>query len=151
MIDRLKALFRQNDEGVETGPDLVQLAVASLFVKAAELDGDFGAEERSLIAKLLSGHYGMGQGEAAALIERASHRVGASVEMYGLTRDIKNALDHNERIDLMEMLWQVAYADGVLHEYEANLMRRLAGLLYITDQESGEARKRAQSALGLLE
>jgi uncharacterized tellurite resistance protein B-like protein len=45
----------------------------------------------------------------------------------------------------------VAYADGVLHEYEANLMRRLAGLLYVTDQESGEARKRAQSALGLLE
>jgi uncharacterized tellurite resistance protein B-like protein len=151
MIDRLKALFRQNDEGSETGPDLVQLAVASLFVKAAELDGDFGTEERSLIAKLLSGHYGMGPAEAAALIERASHRVGASVEMYGLTRDIKNALDHDERIDLMEMLWQVAYADGVLHEYEANLMRRLAGLLYVTDQESGEARKRAQSALGLLE
>ncbi|WP_455374328.1 tellurite resistance TerB family protein [Limibacillus halophilus] len=151
MIDRLKALFRHNDEQAEAGPDVVQLAVASLFVKAAELDGDFGSEERSLIAKLLSGHYGMAEAEAAKLIERASHRVGASVEMYGLTRDIKNALDHGERIDLMEMLWQVAYADGVLHEYEANLMRRLAGLLYVTDQESGEARKRAQSALGLLE
>jgi uncharacterized tellurite resistance protein B-like protein len=49
------------------------------------------------------------------------------------------------------MLWQVAYADGVLHDYEANLMRRLAGLLYVSDQESGEARKRAQRALGLLE
>lgn len=71
--------------------------------------------------------------------------------MYGLTRDIKNSLDHPERVELMEMLWQVAYADGVLHDYEANLMRRLAGLLYVSDQESGEARKRAQRALGLLE
>lgn len=151
MIDRLKALFRQNDERAEAGPDLVQLAIASLFVKAAELDGDFGPEERSMIGDLLSSHFGLDEQAAAGLIERASHRVGASVEMYGLTRDIKNALDHAERIDLMEMLWQVAYADGVLHEYEANLMRRLAGLLYVTDQESGEARKRAQAALGLLE
>jgi len=151
MIDRLKALFKQNDGTSEAGVDVVPLAVASLFVKAAELDGDFGQEERSLIGKLLAEHFDLGEIEARELLERASHRVGASVEMYGLTRDIKNALDHPERIELMEMLWQVAYADGVLHDYEANLMRRLSGLLYVSDQESGEARKRAQRALGLLE
>lgn len=151
MINRLKALFRQNDGTAEEGAEIVPLAVASLFVKAAELDGDFGAEERTLIGKLLAEHFELSETAANELLERASHRVGASVEMYGLTRDIKNELDHAERVELMEMLWQVAYADGVLHDYEANLMRRLSGLLYVSDQESGEARKRAQRALGLLE
>ena len=151
MIDRLKAFFRQDDNLPGDGPDVVQIAVASLFVKAAELDGDFGAEERSLIGRLLAEHFELPAGDAERLIERASHRVGASVEMYGLTRDLKNALDHEERVALMEMLWQVAYADGELHEYEGNLMRRLAGLLYVSDQESGDARKRAQRDLGLLE
>jgi len=43
---------------------------------------------------------------------------------------------------LVEMLWDVVYADGELHDYEANLMRRVAGLLHVSDQESGAARKR---------
>ena len=47
------------------------------------------------------------------------------------------------------MLWEVAYADGELHDYEANLMRRVTGLLFVSDQESGEARKRALERLGL--
>jgi len=51
----------------------------------------------------------------------------------------------------MEMLWEVAYADGVLHDYEASLMRRVTGLIYVTDQESGAARKRVMQKLGLAE
>ena len=43
------------------------------------------------------------------------------------------------------MLWTVALADGVIHDYEANLVRRVCGLLYVSDRESGEARKRAQA------
>ena len=47
------------------------------------------------------------------------------------------------------MLWEVAYADGALHDYESNLMRRLAGLLHVSDRDSGEARKRAIERLGI--
>ena len=54
-----------------------------------------------------------------------------------------------ERIDLMEMLWQLVYSDGELHEFEATLMRRLAGLLYVDDRDSGLARKRALDKLGI--
>ena len=49
----------------------------------------------------------------------------------------------------MEMLWEVAYADGTLHDYEANLLRRLTALIHVTDRESGQARKRALAKLGL--
>jgi uncharacterized tellurite resistance protein B-like protein len=47
------------------------------------------------------------------------------------------------------MLWEVAYADGTLHDYEASLLRRITGLLYVSDRESGEARKRVLARLGL--
>ena len=54
-----------------------------------------------------------------------------------------------ERIALIEMLWEVAYADGELHDYEASLIRRITGLLYVSDRDSGEARKRVRARLGL--
>jgi uncharacterized tellurite resistance protein B-like protein len=62
---------------------------------------------------------------------------------------IKDSFDQEERVELMEMLWEVVYADGALHHLEANLMRRIAGLIFVPDRESGEARKRALSKLGL--
>ena len=52
-----------------------------------------------------------------------------------------------ERIELIEMIWEVVYADGELHDYEANLLRRLGGLLYVSDRERGDARKRVLARL----
>jgi len=48
---------------------------------------------------------------------------------------------------MIEMLWEVAYADGSLHDFESNMLRRVAGLLYVTDRESGDARKRVVARL----
>jgi uncharacterized tellurite resistance protein B-like protein len=70
------------------------------------------------------------------------------VEFYTFTRTVKDAFEHEDRVEFMQMLWEVAYADGVLHDHEANLMRRVTGLMHVTDRESGEARKRALRQLG---
>ena len=59
------------------------------------------------------------------------------------------AISNDERIELIEMMWAVVYADGQLHDYEANLLRRMAGLLYVSDFESGAARKRVLERLDL--
>ena len=48
---------------------------------------------------------------------------------------------------MIEMLWEVVYADGTLDDFESNMMRRVAGLLYVNDRESGEARKRVQARM----
>ena len=50
---------------------------------------------------------------------------------------------------ILELLWEVGYADGQLHDYEASLLRRVAGLLYVSDRESGEARLRVMARLGI--
>ena len=50
---------------------------------------------------------------------------------------------------MIEMLWEVVFADGKEHAFEANLVRRVTGLIYVTDHESGSARKRVRARLGL--
>jgi uncharacterized tellurite resistance protein B-like protein len=72
-------------------------------------------------------------------------------EIFGFTRTLRQHFTHEERIEMMEMLWEVAYADGMLHDYEASLLRQITGLLYVTDQESGAARKRVRARLGIHE
>ena len=131
------------------GSDERQLACAVLLVEAARLDSDFGANERARIHGLLRDRFGLDEGEARALTAEAEETAEASVEWQGFTSKIKDAFDHDERVEMVEMLWEVAYADGELHDYEASLLRRVAPLLYVSDRESGEARKRVLDRLGI--
>lgn len=113
------------------------------------MDAEFGAEERAKIGELVEQRFGLDRAESRALLQAASDKVEQSVEVFGFTREIKNAFSPEERTEMMEMLWEVAYADGELHDLEANLMRRLAGLLHVSDRDSGSARKRVLARRGL--
>ena len=126
-----------------------QLACAALLVEAARLDEHFGPKERARVHELLKDRFGLGDDEAAALTAEAERTSEVSVEWQSLTRTVKDAFDHGERVEMIEMLWEVAYADGALHDYEASLLRRIAPLLYVSDRESGEARKRVVERLGV--
>ncbi len=152
VLDRLKAFLGDRSDAGDAagkGADRLQLATAALLIEAAEMDADFGAEERAKIIELVQRRFGLSAAESRALLESASDKVEQSVEVYGFTRDIKNAFSPEERVEMMEMLWEVAYADGELHDLEASLMRRLAGLLHVSDRDSGLARKRVLARLGL--
>lgn len=152
VLERLKALLgnRPDARGAAGGgADRLQLATAALLVEAAEMDADFGAEERAKITELVERRFDLSAAESQALLQAARDKVEQSVEVFGFTREIKNAFSPEERIEMMEMLWEVAYADGVLHDLEASLMRRLAGLLHVSDRDSGRARKRVLSRHGL--
>ncbi len=152
VLDRLKAFLAGPDaaRGVDSEPgDKVQLATVALLIEAAQMDADFGTEERAKITELVESRFGLSAAESRTLMQAASDKVDHAVEMFGFTREIKNAFSPEERIEMMEMLWEVAYADGVLHDLEASLMRRLAGLLHVSDRDSGLARKRALARLGL--
>ena len=112
------------------------------------MDGTLGSDERVQIGRLVQDRFGLSADEAADLIAEAEQAVAASVQWHGFTSAIKHGFDHAERVELIEMLWEVVYADGQLHDYEASLLRRIAGLLYVSDRESGEARKRVLARLG---
>lgn len=152
MLDRIKAILSGGrDEGSRTSSerDALQVAAAALLVEAASLDGNFDADERETIETLLAGQFGLAAEEAKELVDLACDKVDGAAELYGFTRAVKDGYDHEDRVRLIEMLWEVAYADGHLHDYEANLVRRVAGLLYVPDRESGLARKRVLDRLGI--
>jgi uncharacterized tellurite resistance protein B-like protein len=113
------------------------------------MDSEFDADERDTVQGLLARRFELDATAAERLLAEAERKAEGSVELYGFTRTVKDAFAHEDRVEFMQMLWEVAYADGELHDYEANLMRRVAGLVHVTDRESGEARKRALDRLGL--
>ena len=154
MINRVKALFVDRGGAPEAraeghNREELQIAAAALMVEAAQLDDEFDADERAKIRGLIAERFELTAEEGDNLIETAEARVADSVHIHGFTRVIKSAFTPEERVELMEMLWEVVYADGELHHYEANLMRRLAGLLQVSDGEAGAARKRARERLDL--
>lgn len=151
VLDLLRELLagqRGARDGAVPGIDRVQLATVALLVEAAHMDDEFGPKERAKIAELVEERFGLTATESRALLDAADEKVAQAVEVFGFTREIKNAFSPAERIEVMEMLWEVAYADGALHDLEASLMRRLAGLLYVSDRDSGLARKRVLARHG---
>ena len=84
--------------------------------------------------------------EAHSLIEAAELQAEESVQLLRFTRTIKDGFSYDERI-IMEMLWEVVYADEVVEAHEAMLMRRIAGLIYVDDRDSGVARSRVRARL----
>lgn len=125
----------------------LEAATALLLAEAASLDGDFDAGEEAAIRGLLTEEFNLEAGEADALIADARAWIDHSVELYGMTRTIKDRMMPEDRIRILEMVWAVAYSDGELHDFEANLARRVAGLLHVSDRDSGVARKRALARL----
>ncbi len=150
VINRIKALLQRGEQApAASGEDRLRVAAAALMVEAARMDDDFGAAERAKIAELVSVRFDLNAEETESLLQAAEGEVDRSVQVFGFTRVVKDAFSHEDRVELMEMLWEVVYADGMLHDLEASLMRRVAGLLFVSDRENGDARKRAMARLGI--
>jgi len=127
-----------------------KLAAAALMVEVALQDGQFDASERSAIEKSLTQKLNLSIDDAKELLELAEDKQNQSVQILSFTKEIKNHFDNQGRAHIMEMLWEVVFSDGEEDNYESNLMRRIAGLLYISDKESGDIRKKVMRDLNLL-
>lgn len=123
--------------------------LAGLLIEAAMADGVLDSEERASISHILEAQLELSSEEVTAIINRAVSAHEDRIEIHSLTRAIRAETDAEDRIAIMEMAWMVVLADGNTHDYEAQLMRRLAGLLYVEDADSGSAVKRAKARLKL--
>ena len=129
--------------------DELKLALTALLVEAAHSHDHFDEKERIVVAQLLERHFHLSQNDARALLAAGEREAAQSAELFHLTRIINERLSFDQRIELIEMLWEVAYADGVLDEYEDSLLRRVGGLIYVPDRDRGMARQRVLRRLGL--
>jgi uncharacterized tellurite resistance protein B-like protein len=116
-------------------------------VEAARQDDRFDAEERAGITQFLTRKFALKPEECTALLVAGEARASQMVQLYGHTSAIFEQMAPDDRVQLVEMLWEVAYADGVLDPEEDLLIRRIAGLLYVTDRDRVLARQRVVSRL----
>ena len=136
-----REIGRQNDE--------LELALTALLVEAAYSDDRFDEAERAIIGELIERRFNLSHSDARALLAAAETTASESAELFHFTRIINERLSLQQRVELIEMLWEVAYADRVLDEFEDSLLRRVSGLIYVPDRERGMARQRVVSRLGL--
>ena len=110
-------------------------------------DGMLDQDERTSISHALTSQLDLSYEEVGSIIDKAVIAHESRIEIHPLLRAIRSETDAEGRIAIMEMAWMVVLADGKMHEYEAQLMRRLAGLLFVEDVDSGRAAKRARVRL----
>jgi uncharacterized tellurite resistance protein B-like protein len=151
MLDKIKAFLTGTDEPSASGRfDELQIAVVALLVRAASTaDSRFDERERATIANIAAEHFGLAPDDVADLVATAASDEEKTLDLHRWAQTIKKRYGEEERITLIEKMWEVVYADGVLDDYEANLLRRVAGLIYVPDRESGQARLRVMARLGL--
>lgn len=121
-----------------------KLAAAALMIEVASHDGQFSRIEREHILHLLEHRLGLSSADALELFVEALAAQGDTNHMLCFTRKIKDHFDEAGRENILELLWEVVFADGKEDPYESNLMRRVTGLLYISDKKSGQIRKKVK-------
>ena len=126
----------------------LRIAAAALLVDAAAVDDQFDAVERAAIERVLASRFGLAADEARQLLAEGRRRREASPQLFGFTRTVNERLPIEERVGLIEMLWEVVLADGELDPLEDTLLRRVGGLLDVPDRERGLARRRVLERLG---
>jgi uncharacterized tellurite resistance protein B-like protein len=124
------------------GYDELQTAVAVLLVEAARRDDTFDDIERSKIEQLLSYKFELSPDATRELLAAAEATADRTAQLYPFTRLAVERMSPEQRVRLIEMLWEVVYADGVLDPEEDALVRRIAGLIYVSDADRVGARLR---------
>ncbi|MGF1500288.1 MAG: TerB family tellurite resistance protein [Paracoccaceae bacterium] len=149
MLDKLLTLFQQPDAPVDLTEEEGREAVAAVLVEAARADGTYDADEAARIDEILVKRYALDASAAAELRSAGETAQAAATDVVRFTQAIKRAVPHEERIGVIEAVWELAYADGSRDHEESALVRRLCGLLYVSDRDSGLARQRVEARLGI--
>lgn len=126
----------------------LQLATAALLMEMARADFADSEAERDHVLALLQREFALTAHEAARIAELGADAAQAAVSLYDFTRSLDQALSLEDKVRVIEMLWQVAYADGDLDKYEEHLLRKLADLLHLTHRQLIQAKHRILEAHG---
>lgn len=151
MLDEIKRLFAELQGGGKHtshfGPSDYRVAAAALLVHVATLDGDLSAATRTKLAELLKAQFSLTDALTDELIEAAMAADREAVDFYHFTSLLMRILDENGRLRVVEMLWEIAFVDGSVSEFEDNVMWRVADLLAISSQDRIALRQRVAEGL----
>ena len=114
-----------------------------MLVEAASIDGEIGLDEKNQIKTILTDQLNLETIKADEILEETISNSSEQIEIWSKTNDIRKELDYEERLNILELMWEIVMVDDILDVFEAQLMRRVSGLLYISDIDSGNCKKRA--------
>ena len=134
---------KNNEEKIEKEEVKALSSIVSLLVEAASIDGDIGDDEKNKILSILVHQLKLDSLKAKEILEETISVSGEQIEIWSKTNNIRSELDYEERLKILELMWEIVLVDDVLDVFEAQVMRRVSGLLYISDLDSGNSKKRA--------
>jgi len=118
------------------------LATAALLIEVMRADFEVSDDEQQMIKALLRERLMLGAREVDDLFAMAEEEVVASVSLYQFTTLVDQGLEYSKKVHIIEMAWQVVFADNILDKYEEALLRKLADLLHISHRDFIQAKHR---------
>ena len=139
MFDSLMQLFRdlagsEKEQGLFPEGD-GRVAAAALMVHLVSVDGVIETAEQDRLKEVLKSRFSLSDKETSELIAIANQRDKEAVDLYSFTSVLKRELDEEGRIEIIEMMWKLVFADGEIHEFEDNLVWRVAELLGVSRRD----------------
>ena len=150
MFDSLRKLISEFGEGGKHPSrfqeDDYRLAAAALLVHAAAIDGAVSDAARDKLHAVIKQRFNLDDAATDELVAAATEAEQKAVDLYHFTARLNRSLDEAGRARMVEMMWQIAYTDGVISEFEDNLIWRAADLLGVSQNERIALRERVAAA-----
>lgn len=125
----------------------LRIAAAALLINAGTIDGNFDSTEKRKVKQLLQRRFDLTPEELKGLFKEAAAEERDAVDLYRFTRVLCRELDQDGRKRIVEMLWEVVMADGVIDEFESNLVWRVAELIGVSTRDRVTLRKMVEARL----
>lgn len=146
MLDTLKAFLLEFGDGTKTAPLFdagdYRLAAAALLIHVMTVDGQEKETELGALRAILQRQFDLDDEKTDALIEAATAADREAIDLYRFTSLLNRSLDEAGRLRIVEMMWEIVYADGKVNEFEDNVVWRAADLLGISSRDRIEMRRR---------
>ena len=147
MINLLKNILSNRNSSDKKDDNKNLELLCGLMIEAAYTDGQIDNTELNKIKISLINVFNEDSNDVEQVITQAVENKNNSKSLHHYTSYINKNFDENKKLLLIEALWEIVLSDGKIHDYESSLIRRLAGLLYISDVNSGNAKKKALDKL----
>ena len=139
----LKNFFKKKEKD---GSNNKNVLIIALLIHAAKIDENYTENEKKIIKKVIMDLNKINSNQADELLKLAEKKEEESNQIIEFTKEIKK-YSMEFKLKIVEIIWKIVYSDGTSDDYESNLIRRICGLLYISDKDNGIIKTKVQNLL----